>query len=81
MYFQSVTSLIFKTSPITYRLVLLTDNRGRNVIFTTNGHSKHVKIRVSVQTIVTGNSNALFQDGRIVIDSEGFVHIFYPFVC
>ena len=40
----------------------------------------YVKILVTVKTRVVGNSESV-QDGWIVIDYEGFVHIFYLFVC
>ena len=40
----------------------------------------YLKIRVSVQTRVAGNSKSV-QDGGIVIDCEGFVHIFNLFLC
>ena len=44
------------------------DYRRRNVVFTSNGLFKtYVKIPISVQTRVAGNSNTV-QDGRIMID-------------
>ena len=47
------------------------DNRRPNV---RSNRTLYVKIGVSVQTRVTGNSNHPVQGGGIIIDSEGFVY-------
>ena len=61
------------TSSITSSLVTLT------IYFTTNERQKYVKIRVSIQTSVVGNSNSLFKMAKSLIKNlkGSFVVLFF----
>ena len=67
------------TSSITYILVTLTID-GVTSFLQLMDVQKYVKIRISVQIRVTGNSQNFFQDCRIIVDSELFVHILNLFL-
>ena len=52
------------------------DNRWCNIVFTTNGSSKHTYNKHFSLNKSYREFERSIQDGRVVIDSEGLVHIF-----